>query len=136
MYVRKAGDGDRLERGVVLIAAGGRRMQLRKAGGPHHAVVADGPPANRHKPSFDVLFRSVAECTGRDVLAIMLTGMGDDGARGMKQLHDGGARTIAQDEAACGVFGMPKEAIKLGAVNPVLPLGRIADAIMQSDARG
>jgi two-component system chemotaxis response regulator CheB len=136
MNVREARDGDRLERGVVLIAPGGRHMQLRKAGGQYYAVVADGPPVNRHKPSVDVLFRSVAECTGRDVLAIMLTGMGDDGARGMKQLHDGGARTIAQDEASCVVFGMPKEAIKLGAVDHVLPLGRMADAILQFDARG
>ena len=78
----------------------------------------------------------MAECTGCDVLAIMLTGMGDDGARGMKQLHDGGARTIAQDEATCVVFGMSKEAIKLGAVDYVLPLGRMAYAIMQFDARG
>jgi two-component system chemotaxis response regulator CheB len=136
MNVREAKDGDRLERGVVLIAPGGRHMQMRKAGGQYYAVVADGPPVNRHKPSVDVLFRSVAECTGRDVLAIMLTGMGDDGARGMKQLHDGGARTIAQDEASCVVFGMPKEAIKLGAVDHVLPLGRVADAILQFDARG
>jgi two-component system chemotaxis response regulator CheB len=136
MNVREARDGDRLERGVVLIAPGGRHMQLRKAGGQHYAVVVDGPPVNRHKPSVDVLFRSVAECTGRDVLAIMLTGMGDDGARGMKQLHDAGARTIAQDEASCVVFGMPKEAIKLGAVDHVLPLGRVADAILQFDARG
>ena len=136
MNVREARDDNRLERGVVLIAPGGRHMQLRKAGGRYHAVVADGPPVNRHKPSVDVLFRSVAECSGRDVLAIMLTGMGDDGARGMKQLHDGGARTIAQDEATCVVFGMPKEAIKLGAVDHVWPLGRMADANMQFDARG
>ena len=136
MNVREARDGDRLERGVVLIAPGGRHMQLRKAGGRYHAVVADGPPVNRHKPSVDVLFRSVAECSGRDVLAIMLTGLGDDGARGMKQLHDGGARKIAQDEATCVVFGMPKEAIKLGAVDHVWPLGRMADANMQFDAGG
>ena len=94
------------------------------------------PPATSPAPSVDVLFRSVTECTGRDVLAIMLTGMGDDGARGMKQLHDSGARTIAQDEATCVVFGMSKEAIKLGAVDHVLPLGRMADAMMQFDARG
>lgn len=136
MNVREAKDGDRLERGVVLIAPGGRHMQLRKAGGQYYAVVIDGPPVNRHKPSVDVLFRSVAECTGRDALAIMLTGMGDDGARGMKQMHDGGARTIAQDEASCVVFGMPKEAIKLGAVDHVMPLDRVAESILQFDARG
>lgn len=135
MRVREAKDGDRLERGLVLIAPGGRHLQLRRAGGQFHAVVKDGPPVNRHKPSVDVLFRSTAECAGRAVLAIMLTGMGDDGARAMKLLHDGGAQTVAQDEASCVVFGMPKEAIKLGAVDQVLPLDRIASAITQFDAR-
>lgn len=136
MNVREAKDGDRLERGVVLIAPGGRHMQLQKRGGHYYAVVLDGPPVNRHKPSVDVLFRSVAEVSGGDVLAIMLTGMGDDGARGMKLLHDGGARTIAQDEASCVVFGMPKEAIKLGAVDEIMPLERVSDAIQRFDARG
>ncbi len=136
MNVREARDGDRLERGVVLIAPGGKHLQLRKAGGQYFAVVVDGPPVNRHKPSVDVLFRSVADCAGRDVLAIMLTGMGDDGARGMKQLHDLGARTIAQDEATCVVFGMPKEAIALGAVDEVMPIQNVARAILAFDARG
>ncbi len=135
MDVREARDGDRLQRGVVLIAPGGRHMQLRKAGGQYFAVVADGPPVNRHKPSVDVLFRSAAECAGKDALAIMLTGMGDDGARGMLQMHRQGARTVAQDEETCVVFGMPKEAIQLGAVDDVLPLGQIADAILRFDAR-
>ena len=134
--VREARDGDRLERGVVLIAPGGRHMQLRKAGGQYFAVVMDGPPVNRHKPSVDVLFRSAAECAGRDVLAIILTGMGDDGARGMKVLHDKGARTIAQNEETCVVFGMPKEAIAMGGVDDVLPLPRVAEAILAFDARG
>jgi two-component system chemotaxis response regulator CheB len=136
MNIREAKDGDRLERGVVLIAPGNLHMQMRKSGGQYYVNVADGPPVNRHKPSVDVLFRSVAECAGRDVLAIMLTGMGDDGARGMKQLHDQGARTIAQNEATCVVFGMPMEAIKLGAVDDVLPIGEIAGAIRTFDARG
>ena len=136
MNIREAKDGDRLERGVVLIAPGGRHMQLQKRGGHYYALIIDGPPVNRHKPSVDVLFRSVAEVSSGDVLAIMLTGMGDDGARGMKQLHDGGARTIAQDEASCVVFGMPKEAIKLGAVDQVMPLERVSSAILQFDARG
>jgi len=134
--VREAKDGDRLERGVVLIAPGGRHLQLRKAGGQYFARVIEGPPVNRHKPSVDVLFKSAAECAGKDLLAIILTGMGDDGARGMKQLHDGGARTIAQDEASCVVFGMPKEAIKLGAVDDIFPLDRMAQSITQFDARG
>lgn len=136
MNIREAKDGDRLERGVVLIAPGGRHMQLRKAGGQYYAVVADGPPVNRHKPSVDVLFRSAAECAGKDVLALILTGMGDDGARGMKLLHERGARTIAQNEESCVVFGMPKEAIKLGGVDEILPLTQMATAIRAFDARG
>ena len=135
MNVREAKDGDRLERGVVLIAPGGRHMQLRKASGQYFVAVMDGPPVNRHKPSVDVLFRSAAECAGRDILGIIMTGMGDDGARGMKVLHDGGARTVAQNEETCVVFGMPKEAIKLQAVDDILPLEQIARAILQFDAR-
>jgi len=136
MNVREARDGDRLERGVVLIAPGGRHMQLRKSGGQYFTVVSDGPPVNRHKPSVDVLFQSAADCAGKDVLAIILTGMGNDGARGMKLLHDGGARTIAQNEETCVVFGMPMEAIKLQAVDEVLPLSGVARAILQFDHRG
>ncbi len=136
MNVREAKDGDRLERGVVLIAPGGRHMQLKKNGGQYHVAVADGPPVNRHKPSVDVLFRSAAECAGRDALAIILTGMGDDGARGMKAMHERGARTIAQDEQSCVVFGMPKEAIAMGGVDEVMPLARVAGAIGAFDARG
>jgi len=135
MNVREAKDGDRLERGVVLIAPGGLHMQLRKASGQYFVQVLDGPPVNRHKPSVDVLFKSAAECAGRDVLGIIMTGMGDDGARGMKVLHDGGARTVAQNEESCVVFGMPKEAIKLQAVDDVLPLESIARAILQFDSR-
>ncbi|MDP4299983.1 protein-glutamate methylesterase/protein-glutamine glutaminase [Leptothrix discophora] len=133
--VREARDGDRLERGVALIAPGGKHMQLRKAGGQYYAVVSDGPPVNRHKPSVDVLFRSVAECAGRNALGIIMTGMGDDGARGMLQMHDTGARTVAQNEETCVVFGMPKEAIKLHAVDDILPLEAIGRAILQFDAR-
>ena len=135
MNVREAKDGDRLERGVVLIAPGGLHMQLRKAAGQYFVHVVDGPPVNRHKPSVDVLFKSAAECAGRDILGIILTGMGDDGARGMKVLHDGGARTLAQNEATCVVFGMPKEAIKLQAVDEILPLESMARAILQFDSR-
>jgi two-component system chemotaxis response regulator CheB len=136
MNVREAKDGERLERGVVLIAPGGRHMQLRKSGGQYFVVIADGPAVNRHKPSVDVLFRSVAECAGGDALGIILTGMGDDGARGMKQLHDQGARTIAQNEASCVVFGMPKEAIALGAIDEVVDIRVVASAIRKFDARG
>ena len=135
MNVREAKDGDRLERGLVLIAPGGLHMQLRKASGQYFVHVMDGPPVNRHKPSVDVLFKSAAECAGRDIMGIIMTGMGDDGARGMKVLHDGGARTIAQNEDTCVVFGMPKEAIKLQAVDEILPLESIARAILQFDSR-
>ncbi len=135
LNVREAKDGDRLERGVALIAPGGLHMQLSKSNGQYYVRVADGPPVNRHKPSVDVLFRSAADCAGRDALAIILTGMGDDGARGMKALHDHGARCIAQNEETCVVFGMPKEAIKLQAVDEILPLESMARAILQFDAR-
>ncbi len=133
--VHEARDGDRLERGTVLIAPGGRHLKLRKAAGQYFAQVQDGPPVNRHRPSVDVLFRSAADCSGPDTLALLLTGMGDDGARGMKVLRDLGAQTIAQDEATCVVFGMPMEAIKLGAAERVLPLQQMASAILQFDAR-
>ena len=110
-------------------------MQLRKAAGQYYVKVFDGPPVNRHKPSVDVLFKSTADVAGSDALALLLTGMGDDGARGMKLMHDRGARTIAQDEATCVVFGMPMEAIKLKAVDDVLPLHAMANAIMRFDAK-
>ncbi len=135
MRVREAKDGDRLERGLALIAPGGLHMQLQKINGQYYVKVVDGPPVNRHKPSVDVLFKSAAECAGRDALGIIMTGMGDDGARGMKIMHDGGARTIAQNEETCVVFGMPKEAIKLMAVDDILPLENIARAILQFDSR-
>jgi two-component system chemotaxis response regulator CheB len=135
MRVREAKDGDRLERGLALIAPGGLHMQLQKMNGQYYVKVVDGPPVNRHKPSVDVLCRSAAECAGRDALGIIMTGMGDDGARGMKIMHDGGARTIAQNEETCVVFGMPKEAIKLMAVDDILPLESIARAILQFDSR-
>ena len=135
MEVREARSGDRLERGLVLIAPGGRHMQLRKSAGQYFVEVFDGPNVNRHKPSVDVLFKSAAECAGGDALAIILTGMGDDGARGMRLMHNVGARTIAQDEASCVVFGMPKVAIEQGGVDSVLPLGQIAQAVLAFDAR-
>jgi two-component system chemotaxis response regulator CheB len=91
--------------------------------------VKDGPLVNRHRPSVDVLFRSVAQAAGKNALGIIMTGMGDDGARGLKELRSTGAQTIAQDERTCVVFGMPNEAIKLGAAEQILPLGDIAPAI-------
>ncbi len=135
LNVREARDGDRLHPGLVLIAPGGRHMQLRRSGAQYHVEVRDGPPVNRHRPSVDVLFRSVAQCAGRNALGIILTGMGDDGARGLKDMHDAGATTIAQDEQSSVVFGMPKEAIKLGAADRVLGLAEVPAAMMEYGRR-
>ena len=105
-------------------------MLLKRSGAQYIVEVTDGPLINRHKPSVDVLFRSVAKFAGSNALGIIMTGMGDDGARGLKELHDAGARTIAQDEASCVVFGMPREAIKLGAADEIMPLSRIPEAMI------
>ncbi len=127
--VLEAKNGDRVIPGRALIAPGGKHMMLKRNGAQYVVDVADGPLVNRHKPSVDVLFRSVAKFAGANALGIIMTGMGDDGARGMKEMHDAGAQTIAQDEASCVVFGMPKEAIKLGGVDQVIPLNKISDAM-------
>jgi two-component system chemotaxis response regulator CheB len=128
--VREAVHGERLLPGHVLIAPGGKHFTLRRGGAYYYAEVADGPLVNRHKPSVDVLFRSVAKCAGRNALGIIMTGMGDDGARGLLEMRQAGAGTLAQDEASCVVFGMPKEAIKLGAAERQISLGLIAQALM------
>ncbi|MBN9422715.1 MAG: chemotaxis response regulator protein-glutamate methylesterase [Candidatus Accumulibacter sp.] len=128
--VREAQNGDRVIPGRALIAPGGRHMMLKRNGAQYVVEVVDGPLINRHKPSVDVLFRSVAKFAGANALGIIMTGMGDDGARGLKEMRDTGARTIAQDEASCVVFGMPKEAIKLGAAEQTLPLDQIPGAII------
>ena len=130
--VREARHGDRLIPGRALIAPGGKHMMVNRSGAQYTVDVVDGPLVNRHRPSVDVLFRSCAKFAGRNATGIIMTGMGDDGARGMKEMHDAGARTIAEDESTCVVFGMPKEAIKLGGVDTVLPLERIPEAILQS----
>ncbi len=123
--VREAKHGDRVRPGLALIAPGGRHMQLVRSGAQYHVDVIDGPPVNRHRPSVDVLFRSTARCAGGNALGIILTGMGDDGARGLKEMRDAGAATLAQDEASCVVYGMPKEAVRLGGVERSLPLSSI-----------
>ncbi len=125
--VREAKDGDRVITGRVLIAPGGRHMQLRRSGAQYLVSVKDGPLVNRHKPSVDVLFKSVAQQAGRNALGMILTGMGDDGARGLLEMREAGAPTVAQDEASCVVFGMPREAIRLGAAAQVLPLSAMTD---------
>ncbi|MCB6183966.1 chemotaxis response regulator protein-glutamate methylesterase [Leeia sp. TBRC 13508] len=128
--VKEAATGDRVIPGRAIIAPGGRHMQLKRNGAQYHVEVIDGPPVNRHRPSVDVLFRSVAKFAGRNALGIIMTGMGGDGALGLKEMHDAGANTIAQDEASCVVFGMPKEAIKLGAADRVIPLNAIPNSII------
>ena len=131
MEVREAQDGDRVITGRVLIAPGGRHMQLGRSGAQYVVSVRDGPLVNRHKPSVDVLFKSVAQCAGANALGVLLTGMGDDGARGLREMRDAGAQTAAQDEASSVVFGMPREAIKLGAAGSVLALGQVAGWLQQ-----
>jgi two-component system chemotaxis response regulator CheB len=128
--VREAVNGDRVIPGRALIAPGGRHMLLKRSGAQYHVEIVDGPPVSRHRPSVDVLFRSVAQCAGKNALGIIMTGMGDDGAKGLKEMYDMEARTVGQDEDSCVVYGMPKEAIKLGAVNKELPLDKIAYEIV------
>lgn len=130
MEILEAQDNDQLKRGTALIAPGGRHMILNKGPRGYYVTVKDGPPVNRHKPSVDVLFRSAANTLGSNAVGIILTGMGDDGARGLKELRDAGAHTIAQDEETCVVFGMPKVAIEMGGVDKVLPLGSIAKYLL------
>ncbi|MEW5788917.1 MAG: chemotaxis response regulator protein-glutamate methylesterase [Pseudomonadota bacterium] len=130
IQVLEARHGDKVVPGRALIAPGGKHMQVRRSGAQYYVEVADGPLVNRHKPSVDVLFRSTARSAGRNAVGVIMTGMGDDGARGLKDMHDAGARTLAQDEATCVVYGMPKEAVKLGAVDLSLPLTALAGEIL------
>lgn len=123
--VKEAETGDRLIPGRVLIAPGGHHLEIQRSGAQYIAKVFRGPAVNRHCPSVDVLFRSAARAAGRNVTGIIMTGMGDDGARGLLEMRQAGARTIAQDEASCIVFGMPKEAINLGAAKEILSLTQI-----------
>jgi len=128
--VREAKNNDRVIPGLALIAPGGKHMLLKRSGAYYHVEVVEGPLVNRHRPSVDVLFRSVAKFAGKNATGIIMTGMGDDGARGLMEMLNAGAPTVAQDEATCVVFGMPKEAIKLGAVKKVVPLHEIHWAVL------
>jgi two-component system chemotaxis response regulator CheB len=128
--VKEAEDGDTVVRGRALIAPGNRHTILKRSGARYHVEVRDGPLVCRHRPSVDVLFRSVARYAGKNAVGVIMTGMGDDGARGMAEMKDAGADTIAQDEATSIVFGMPHEAIKLGGVGRVLPLDRISVEVL------
>jgi two-component system chemotaxis response regulator CheB len=128
--VKEAETNDTVLRGRALIAPGNHHLLLKRSGARYYVEVKDGPLVCRHRPSVDVLFRSASRYAGRNALGVILTGMGDDGARGMLEMKQAGAKTIAQDEATCVVFGMPKEAIKMGGVDRIMPLASIAPAIL------
>ncbi|BET58705.1 chemotaxis response regulator protein-glutamate methylesterase [Geobacter sp. 60473] len=129
--VKEAADNDSVIRGRALIAPGNRHMLLKRSGARYYVEIKDGPLVSRHRPSVDVLFRSAARYAGKNAVGIIMTGMGDDGASGMREMKDAGAMTIAQDEASCVVFGMPNEAIKRGGTVKVLPLESIAADVIR-----
>jgi two-component system chemotaxis response regulator CheB len=130
--VKEAEDNDTVMRGTALIAPGNRHTMLKRSGARYFVEVRDGPLVSRHRPSVDVLFRSAARYAGANAVGVIMTGMGDDGARGLLELKEAKARTLAQDEDSCIVFGMPNEAIKLGAVDKVVPLEAIAKEILRA----
>jgi two-component system chemotaxis response regulator CheB len=132
MDVREARDGDSVVPGVALLAPGNHHMVLQQNGATHLVRIKDGPPVHHQRPAVDVLFQSVARNVGRNAVGVLLTGMGADGAKGLLAMREAGAHTIAQDEASCVVFGMPKEAIALGAAIEVVALPKIADAILHA----
>lgn len=128
--VKEASDGERILPGHAYIAPGGMHLSVERSGANYIARVQDGDPVNRHKPSVEVLFKSAARVVGPNAIGIMLTGMGADGARAMREMKDAGAYCVAQDEASCVVFGMPREAINAGAVQEVLPLTKISGHVL------
>ena len=129
--VKEASDGERVLPGHAYIAPGGLHLSVERSGANYIARVRDGEPVNRHKPSVEVLFQSAARVVGPNALGVMLTGMGADGATAMKLMRDAGSYNLAQDEASCVVFGMPREAIAAGAAHDVLPLGQIAARLLE-----
>ncbi|MDT8404572.1 chemotaxis response regulator protein-glutamate methylesterase [Sulfuriflexus sp.] len=131
MTVYEASDGQQILPGHVYIAPGNRHLMIERSGARYICRLSDGPPVNRHRPAVDVMFRSVAQNVGPNAIGIILTGMGDDGAAGLKEMHDAGARTIAQDERTSVVWGMPGEAVKHGGVDEILPLHAIAPRFMR-----
>lgn len=133
--VKEAENGDPVLRGHVLIAPGDKHMLLERQGARYVVSVRTGPLVSRHRPSVDVLFRSAARSAGGNAMGVIMTGMGDDGARGMAEMHAAGAYTVAQDEASSVVFGMPKEAIAHGGVDKIVPLDQIAREILAADRR-
>jgi len=132
MEVREAKNGDRLRNGLALLAPGGKHMLLKRSGAQYHVDIVDGPLVSRHRPSVDVLFRSAARYAGANVTACLLTGMGDDGATGLKEIRDTGGRTFSQDEATSVVYGMPKEAWKRGASERQLALENVAAVLLKT----
>ncbi len=128
--VKEAEDGDRILPGHAFIAPGHSHLLVRRSGANYVCELSDGPPVNRHRPSVDVLFRSAANCVGKNAIGVILTGMGKDGAAGMLEMKQAGAYNFAQDEASCVVFGMPKEAILAGGVDEVVPLSEMASRVM------
>lgn len=128
--VKEAQDNDTVIRGRALIAPGNKHMLLKRSGARYYVEIKDGPLVSRHRPSVDVLFRSAAQYAGKNSVGVILTGMGDDGAKGMLEMKQSGSYNIAQSEESCVVFGMPREAIKLGGVDMVLPLEKIMDAVL------
>jgi len=129
--VSEAKDGERVLPGHAYIAPGDRHLRLAKSGSNYVVALDDGEPVNRHRPSVEVLFQSVASVAGGNAMGVMLTGMGKDGANAMLTMREAGSFNIAQDEASCVVFGMPREAIAVGAVQEVLPVTQIADRLLQ-----
>jgi two-component system, chemotaxis family, protein-glutamate methylesterase/glutaminase len=129
--VKEAEDGDTVIRGRALIAPGNKHTLLKRSGAKYYVEVKDGPLVNRHRPSVDVLFRSTARYAGNNAVGIIMTGMGADGAKGLLEMKEAGAKTAAQDEKSCVVFGMPKEAIKLGAADKILPLNQLAGFLLR-----
>ncbi len=129
--VKEAVDRDPVLKGHALIAPGNKHILLKRSGAKYMVQVKDGPLVSRHRPSVDVLFRSAARYAGSNAIGVIMTGMGDDGARGMLEMHDTGAYTIAQDEASCVVYGMPKEAVKKGGVDKILPLKQISTEVIR-----
>ncbi|MGZ4778887.1 MAG: protein-glutamate methylesterase/protein-glutamine glutaminase, partial [Thermoanaerobaculia bacterium] len=135
IVVKEAESGDKLASGRALIAPGNRHTLVRKSGAHYTVKICDTPVVNHHRPSADLLFRSVAEAAGPNAVGVVLTGMGDDGAAGLEEMRRSGAATIAQDEASCVVFGMPKKAIERGAVQDVVALPAMAEAVLRSVRR-
>lgn len=135
--VKEAEDRDEVRPGRALIAPGAKHMLLKRQGRQYRVEVKDGPMINRHRPSVDVLFRSVAQNAGKNAIGVIMTGMGDDGARGLEEMHNSGADTIAQNEESCVVYGMPKEAVKRDAADHIIPLEQIAKQLIElSHERG